>query len=166
MSARWHNDYTVGWICALPLEMAAARAMLDEAHIRLQQPEDGHNTYVLGEISGHNVVVACLPSGIYGTISAAVVAKQMLFTFRSIRFGLMVGIGGGVSSPSTEIRLGDVVVSKPTGVSAIRLWQDLGFGASGTHRNAEPATSGSAYCALKSGIQPLGREVQVSGLSF
>jgi ankyrin repeat protein len=26
-----HSDYTVGWICALPLEMAAAKAMLEEA---------------------------------------------------------------------------------------------------------------------------------------
>ncbi|KAJ5480502.1 purine and uridine phosphorylase [Penicillium desertorum] len=37
----------------------------------------------------------------------------MLSSFRSIRFGLMVGIGGG--SPSlADIRLGDVVVGKPT----------------------------------------------------
>ncbi|KAL3479687.1 nucleoside phosphorylase domain-containing protein [Aspergillus californicus] len=126
MPARWHNEYTVGWICALPLEMAAARAMLDEVHTRLQQPQDDHNTYVLGKISGHNVVVACLPSGIYGTISAAVVAKQMLFTFRSIRFGLMVGIGGGVPSPSTDIRLGDIVVSRPTGISPGVVQYDYG----------------------------------------
>ncbi|KAI9038750.1 5'-methylthioadenosine/S-adenosylhomocysteine nucleosidase family protein [Aspergillus affinis] len=71
-------------------------------------------------------VVACLPSGIYGTISAAVVAKQILFTFRSIRFGLMVGIGGGVPSPSTDIRLGDVVVSKPTGVTPGVVQYDYG----------------------------------------
>ncbi|KAJ6111442.1 hypothetical protein N7523_007503 [Penicillium sp. IBT 18751x] len=34
-------------------------------------------------------------------------------TFTSLRFGLMVGIGGGVPS-KTDIRLGDVVVSKPS----------------------------------------------------
>ena len=90
--------------------MAAARAMLDKVHPRLQQSQDDHNTYVLGEIAGHNVVIACLPSGIYGTISAGVVVEHMLYTFRSIRFGLMVGIGGGLPSPSTDIRLGDVVV--------------------------------------------------------
>jgi nucleoside phosphorylase len=43
------------------------------------------------------------------------VAIQMLSTFRSIRFGLMVGIGGGVPGKDADIRLGDVVVSKPTG---------------------------------------------------
>src|ERR1700735_3304216 len=39
----------------------------------------------------------------------------MLSTFQSIRFGLMVGIGGGVPMNKFDIRLGDVVVSKPTG---------------------------------------------------
>lgn len=109
-----HDDYTVGWICALPLEMAAAKVMLDEVHAKLPQPRHDYNTYVLGEIAGHNIAIACLPSGVYGTTSAAVVAEQMLSTFHSIRFGLMVGIGGGVPSLS-DIRLGDVVVSKPTG---------------------------------------------------
>ncbi|GFG15670.1 hypothetical protein IFM5058_07569 [Aspergillus udagawae] len=32
-----------------------------------------------------------------------------------VQFGLMVGIGGGVPSTSNDIRLGDVVVSKPVG---------------------------------------------------
>jgi hypothetical protein len=27
-----HSDYTVAWICALPLEMAAAKAFLDEVY--------------------------------------------------------------------------------------------------------------------------------------
>jgi nucleoside phosphorylase len=35
----------------------------------------------------------------------------MKSTFISLRFGLLVGIGGGV--PTTDIRLGDVVVSQP-----------------------------------------------------
>jgi hypothetical protein len=25
-----HDDYTVGWVCALPVELAAAQEMLDE----------------------------------------------------------------------------------------------------------------------------------------
>jgi nucleoside phosphorylase len=39
----------------------------------------------------------------------------MHWTFPSLRFGLMVGIGGGVPSYEHDIRLGDVVVSQPTG---------------------------------------------------
>jgi nucleoside phosphorylase len=109
-----HDDYHIGWICALPLEMVAAKAMLDKIHPPLPQARHDRNNYALGEISHHNVVIACLPSGVYGIVSAAVVAEQMLSTFRSIQFSFMVGIGGGVPNPSTDIRLGDVVVSKPT----------------------------------------------------
>ena len=95
--------------------MAAAQSMLDEIHPDLPTSSNDQNTYVLGRIRAHNIVIACLPSGVYGTTSAATVANQMLFTFKSIRFGLMVGIGGGAPSKKADIRLGDVVVSKPTG---------------------------------------------------
>ncbi|OGM48114.1 hypothetical protein ABOM_002933 [Aspergillus bombycis] len=94
--------------------MAAAKLMLDNIHPKLSQARYDHNTYVFGDIDGHNVVIACLPFGDYGTTSAAVVADQMLCTFRSVRFGLMVGIGGGVPNVSADVRLGDIVVSKPT----------------------------------------------------
>jgi nucleoside phosphorylase len=121
-----HGDYTVGWICALPIEMAAARAMLDEHHNPLQQNSRDHNTYTLGRIGRHNVVLACLPTGVIGTLSAATVANQMLQTFEGIRFGLMVGIGGGVPSEENDIRLGDIVVSKPTGQSGGVIQYDFG----------------------------------------
>ena len=121
-----HQDYTVGWICALPTEMAAAQAMLDERHNPLQQDPGDHNTYVLGRIGVHNVVLACLPAGVTGTISAARVAMQMLSSFKWLRFGLMVGIGGGVPSEENNIRLGDIVVSKPTGTSGGVIQYDFG----------------------------------------
>jgi nucleoside phosphorylase len=85
------EDYTVGWVCALPVELAAAKAMLDEKHedaIR-EVGDNDENVYCMGSIAGHNVVIVC------------------------IRFGLMVGIGGGVPNAEADIRLGDVVVSKP-----------------------------------------------------
>src|SRR6267378_882872 len=121
-----HHDYTVAWVCALPLEMAAAKSMLDEIHPNLSTCSNDQNAYALGKIHDHNVVIACLPSGVYGTTSATTVANQMLFTFRSIRFGLMVGIGGGVPSKEADIRLGDVVVSKPTGDFGGVLQYDFG----------------------------------------
>ncbi|RHZ58905.1 hypothetical protein CDV55_105072 [Aspergillus turcosus] len=110
-----HEDYTVGWICALPVEAATAKAMLDRKHPRLPSPPNDNNSYTLGEIDGHNIVIACLPTGVHGTTSAAAAAAQMLMTFTGIRIGLMVGIGGGVPSEEVDIRLGDVVVSKPGG---------------------------------------------------
>ncbi|KAH8797864.1 hypothetical protein F5884DRAFT_864219 [Xylogone sp. PMI_703] len=94
--------------------MAAAKVMLDERHPDLPTKPNDDNIYILGRVCAHNVVIACLPSGVYGTTSAATVAARLLTTFESIRFGLMVGIGGGVPSKSADIRLGDIVVSKPT----------------------------------------------------
>ncbi|KAE8553941.1 hypothetical protein EYB25_002479 [Talaromyces marneffei] len=111
---RSHDEYTVGWICVLPLEMAAAKVMLDEIHEDLPVSSTDHNTYILGRIKEHNIAIACLPSGNYGLVSANSVAMQLLSSFPSIRFGLMVGIGGGVPNDAADIRLGDVVISKPT----------------------------------------------------
>ncbi|GLB08582.1 hypothetical protein AtubIFM57258_004479 [Aspergillus tubingensis] len=123
-----HGDYTVAWICALPLELAAAKAMLDDVHPPLPQPESDHNVYTLGRVGSHNVVVACLPGGVYGTIAATGVVSHMVSTFPTLRFGfgLMVGIGGGVPSPTNDIRLGDVVVSRPTSNSSGVIQFDYG----------------------------------------
>lgn len=106
-----YSDYTVGWICALPIEMAAAKAMLDHTHCSLSSSLSDSNTYILGNIGSHNIVIACLPSGQYGTNNAATVANNMCRTFRCIQFSLMVGVGGGVPA-KVDMRLGDVVVSK------------------------------------------------------
>ncbi|KAI1487019.1 nucleoside phosphorylase domain-containing protein [Biscogniauxia mediterranea] len=110
--SRTHSDYTVGWVCALPKEQTAATAMLDEIHDSLPTPPSDDNTYTLGSIGDHNIVIACLPKGKIGISSAATVAARMIDTFPSIRFGLMVGIGGGVPHRG-RVRLGDVVVSVP-----------------------------------------------------
>ena len=117
---RTHNDYTVGWVCALSKELIAAAAMLDETHPDLPRQPNDHNAYTLGRVGGHNVVVACLPKGEIGNNNSATVAARMTSTFPSIRFGLMVGIGGGVPK---SVRLGDVVVSTPTdGFGGVVQW--------------------------------------------
>ncbi|KAF3133601.1 hypothetical protein TWF703_006658 [Orbilia oligospora] len=108
-----HSDYTVGWVCALPKEQTAATAMLDEIHSDLPKPPDDDNVYTLGVVNKHKVAIACLPKGTDGNNAAARVATAMVRTFPSIKFGLMVGIGGG--NPVNDVRLGDVVVSTPTG---------------------------------------------------
>ncbi|GFG03333.1 hypothetical protein IFM5058_01376 [Aspergillus udagawae] len=109
-----YDDYTVAWICALPLEKTAAVLMLDTQHPPLPKAPSDENSYTFGDIQGHNVVIVCLPLGMYGTNSAAVCVTQMKTTFPSIRCALVVGIGGGAPSSEHDIRLGDVVVSKPT----------------------------------------------------
>lgn len=87
--------------------------MLDEQHDNLPPANDDPNIYTLGRIGKHNVVLACLPAGQTGTNASASVAIYINSTFRAIRFGFIVGIGGGVPRESVDIRLGDIVVSQP-----------------------------------------------------
>lgn len=110
------EEYHIGWICALPEEFAAAQGMLDEEYDPIgDQDLQDDNNYVLGRVHKHNVVLVCLPAGVMGNNPAAAVAKDLVRTFPAIRFGLMVGIGGGIPnlSKKIDIRLGDVVVSQP-----------------------------------------------------
>jgi nucleoside phosphorylase len=108
------KDYTVGWICAIGTEYVAAQEILDAEY---EGPEyispNDNNDYTLGRLGKHNVVMAVLPDGEYGTASAATVATNMLRSFPNVRIGLMVGIGGGAPSKKHDIRLGDIVVSAP-----------------------------------------------------
>jgi nucleoside phosphorylase len=110
-----YDDYTVGWICPLEVEQIAAMEMLDEEHERLPQVSADHNVYNLGSIAGHNVVIAGLHQP--GNSPAATVVTQMRMTFPNLRFGMLVGIGGGVpvKTDNGMIRLGDIIVSKPAG---------------------------------------------------
>jgi nucleoside phosphorylase len=154
------KDYTIGWICAIMEEFAAASTMLDCRHIVPPQHRTDENSYILGNIGSHNIVMACLPAGRYGMDAAASVATQMLSAYTEIRFGLMVGIGGGVPSnrdnqlPVTrDIRLGDVVVSVPEpeneSSGVVRL---SGFGAHYTQTgslNKPPAILLTAVSELK-----------------
>lgn len=91
--------------------MTAVEAMLDRIHESLPQNPHDTNAYSLGDIGGHNIVIACLPKGHYGTVNANTVASHMMRSFPCIEKRLMVGIGGGVPT-AADIRLGDVVVSQ------------------------------------------------------
>ncbi|KAL2858062.1 hypothetical protein BJX68DRAFT_278189 [Aspergillus pseudodeflectus] len=95
--------------------MAAAKAMLDETHSPVRhQPTTDHKHLQRGH---HNIAIACLPSGAYGTISAATLLSHMLQSFPNLRLCLKVGIGGGVPRENVDIRLRDVVVSMPSIIS-------------------------------------------------
>ncbi len=121
-----HDDYTVACVCPMGFELAAVEGMLDEIHESLPSSRD-QNGYTLGRIWTHNIVVAVMPA--IGNNRAASVATQLLNDFRSIRFGLLVGIGGGVpgeKEDGDDIRLGDVVVSKPTATFGGVVQYDMG----------------------------------------
>ncbi|OJJ40823.1 hypothetical protein ASPWEDRAFT_235243 [Aspergillus wentii DTO 134E9] len=125
-----HDAYSVGWVCVLDTEMDAARALLDEEDESLDPGAGDDNSYTLGRMGRHNVVIVAPDS--YGTNPAAQTVTNMLRTFPKIRFGLMVGVGGGApKEPDLEdtrkdIRLGDVVVSEPRGSHGGVLQYDMG----------------------------------------
>src|SRR4029450_6061659 len=88
------NLYTIGWIAALPIELAAATALLDEHHVAPegfeQRPSDP-NSYTWGRIGEHTVVTPSLPAGVYGITSAATTASNLIHSLPHIRIGLLVG---------------------------------------------------------------------------
>jgi len=150
--------------------MAAARAMLDEEHgpMPAQDAQD-HNNYVLGQVHNHNVVIACLPAEVDGNNAAAVVATNMLRTFTGLRFGLMVGIGGGIPNldKGVDIRLGDVVVSQPDKIHGGVVQYDKGKSLEGgqfDHKgslNKPPSLLLTALTSLKSRHEVYGSQISI-----
>lgn len=145
--------------------------MVDQRHggLKSQSKHDANN-YTLGSIAGHNIAIACLPE--YGTNKAAIAAKSMQATFPNIRFGLLVGVGGGVPGSLTtpdsvnDIHLGDVVVSLPAGQGGGVIQYDLGRREVGGFRrvgvlNKPPALLRTAVASLRA-ERSLGR--QLTGL--
>ncbi|GKZ25934.1 hypothetical protein AbraIFM66951_002456 [Aspergillus brasiliensis] len=110
------DDYTIALICPLPVEKAPVEALLDEIHADIPTTTQDKNIYTFGRMHSHNIVIASLPRT--GNTSAASVATQARNDFPRLRFSLLLGIGGGVPhlAHGVDIRLGDVVVSKPEGV--------------------------------------------------
>ena len=55
------EEYRIGWICALSIDAAAAREMLDEEFGTVREQDNGdQNVYRLGRIGKHYLVIACL----------------------------------------------------------------------------------------------------------
>ncbi|OJJ37902.1 hypothetical protein ASPWEDRAFT_471924 [Aspergillus wentii DTO 134E9] len=116
-----YDAYTVGWVCVQDCELDAVRALLDEEDEPLEAALNDDNLYILGRIGEHDVAIAF--AYLSGTYAAAQVVTNLVRTFPNIRFGLMVGVGGGAPNAphpddparSRDIRLGDVVVSEPHG---------------------------------------------------
>jgi nucleoside phosphorylase len=117
--------YSVGWISAIRIEYEVAKAMLDKTHSPLtRQSLHDDSIYTLGSIGENNIVLALLAK--QGTSTATGAAKDMMHMFHNIKFGLMVGIGGGIPGGWRDIRLGDVVVSIPDGPHGGVVQYDMG----------------------------------------
>ena len=89
-------------------------AMLDETwHAPDYDKTRGDdNTYAVGRIGRHKVVVVRLPG--MGPQEAANSAATFRASFTNIRLGLVVGVCGGVPTKSDNghIMMGDVILSK------------------------------------------------------
>ncbi|KAH0547678.1 hypothetical protein FGG08_000167 [Glutinoglossum americanum] len=112
------EDFEIAVICALRIEGDAVEALFDkiwrDEDYTLQKEQTDRNTYTLGLIGRHNVVLTWMPG--IGKASAAVAATDLRNSFRRINLTLVVGICGGVPKISDgEILLGDVIVS--TGIN-------------------------------------------------
>ena len=163
------DRYTVGWICAITTEYTAARQFLDKEHdLPTHVSTNDTNGYTLGEMAGHNVVIAVLPRGVYGLTSAASVAANMLNSFPNIRVGLMVGVGGGAPTAKRDIRLGDVVVSSPENQTGGVYQYDYGKAIQGRKfqqtgfLNTPPAVVLTALSVLESTYESEGHTLQDS----
>ncbi|CBF73917.1 hypothetical protein AN8115.2 [Aspergillus nidulans FGSC A4] len=110
------EDYRVACITVIPAEYAAFEQMFDHTHGQPIGIDRGDlNHYEYGDVAGHNVVLCAAARP--GTNNAAITATEVRRTFHNLKFGLLVGIGGGVPNGSCDIRLGDVVVAASDGTS-------------------------------------------------
>ncbi|KAK4165491.1 purine and uridine phosphorylase [Cladorrhinum sp. PSN259] len=123
------DAYTVGWIALNADEITAARLVFQSEHESLPRLPMDDNVYILGDVEGHNVVVAFPGMGQMGTAVASHVTTNMMRTFVNIDFVLVVGAASGAPGPSDpsdplkDLRLGDVVVGFPAkdGLSALQI---------------------------------------------
>jgi nucleoside phosphorylase len=101
------EDYRIAIICPMAHELAPVEAMMDKVHT-------SQDLYTLGRIGSHLVAVAVMPET--GNNRAAAAAARLRNNFPNIQFGFLIGIGGGIPDEDEyDIRLGDVVVSQPSG---------------------------------------------------
>ncbi|CEJ90691.1 hypothetical protein VHEMI06456 [[Torrubiella] hemipterigena] len=116
------NQFRVAILCALTIEADAVEALFDHIWDDLEENQrplgkvaGDPNSYTLGVIGRHNVVLAHMPS--MGVASAASVASSCKMSFPQIKLGAVVGVCGvvpGSDSRNRERVLGDVIIS--TGV--------------------------------------------------
>ncbi|KAK6525439.1 hypothetical protein TWF694_005576 [Orbilia ellipsospora] len=111
-----YSDYTIAWVTILEEEWIAAGFMLDEQHPRPDSLPNDPNSYKVGRIGRHNVVITRLPRA--GTDAGSHAVSNLWRTFRNIRFVFLIGVGGGApgepvseNSNKEDLRLGDVVVA-------------------------------------------------------
>ncbi|OAA47074.1 Tetratricopeptide-like helical [Metarhizium rileyi] len=133
------EDYRVAIIAPSEIESIAVIRLLDRKHEgRLPVTRGSGYVFTLGEMCGHNVIIATLPAGHeYGVGSAAALASHIVTSFPDLWFGLLVEVAAGMpklqGDDPRDIRLGDVLVALPMGENPglinldLGKWTDNGF---------------------------------------
>ncbi|KAI9765688.1 MAG: hypothetical protein M1840_007246 [Geoglossum simile] len=112
------EDFYIAVICALEFEAEVVDSLFGTVWKGGGAEIDGgsdRNSYTLGRIGSHNVVLVWMPR--MGKTTATAAATRLNTTFHSIKLVLIVGICGGMPEYTTteeepaEILLGDVIIS-------------------------------------------------------
>lgn len=115
---RSRDIFEVAVICALRTESDAVETLFDqfwEEEFEYDKVRGDSNSYTLGRIGRHNVVLAYMPG--VGKAASAAVAASFRASFPCIRLALIVGVCGGAprdNDADSDMLLGDVIIS--TGV--------------------------------------------------
>ncbi|KAJ9137726.1 hypothetical protein NKR23_g8965 [Pleurostoma richardsiae] len=87
---------------ALPMDIDFLEQLRCETFGRallLRHRTDSTSVYTWGRMGEHNLVIAPLAAGVYGTTSAVTTASPVLASVPPVRVGLLVGIGGSIARP-------------------------------------------------------------------
>ncbi|KAB8356647.1 hypothetical protein FH972_024224 [Carpinus fangiana] len=104
------KNYYVALLCSSAC-ITVLKALLDELHNPVSEELTRYAEIALGNMSGHNVVLACARIELQ-TIYP--LASELANHYSELKVYISVGVGGGAPSPTKDIRLGDVVVSQWT----------------------------------------------------
>lgn len=113
------EEYTVLWLCPQATAHDAAVLALDEQHgLPADLPDllsDLTALLNLGRIAAQNIVIIGCLQTVDSTVAASV-ASQIKNAFPNLKYSLLITEGGGVPTKTDAgvIRLGDIVVSRPT----------------------------------------------------
>jgi len=136
------SKYDVAWISRTQLEYDVAVSMLDKVHGIMPAPDErdadrgmclNSSTYHLGEMAGHNVVITSLHFWPDNILAPLCLARALRELFPKIIVSIMVTTGSGIPGIAMpekgghcyplddedkhhDVRLGDVVVSRPIGL--------------------------------------------------
>jgi nucleoside phosphorylase len=107
------SEFQIAILCALPIEADAVQVFFDGTWCSYGQHHTDKNTYTVGHIAKHNVVLVHMAG--MGKREATRASVFLNRSFEGIKLGLVVGIYGAIpyptSTPPREILLGDVIIS-------------------------------------------------------